>query len=115
MFDEDFRQAAARIVRETGKPIAQVARDWESTSAHWVSSAPRTRAAVTPRPEHLQHRRVASLVGVEAAVDPIRRIEPLDGGPAHRLQADEVDSRAFGVGLVAQLEVGAASACSMST
>ncbi len=26
-FDEDFRQGAVRIVRETGKPIAQVARD----------------------------------------------------------------------------------------
>ena len=25
-FDEDFRQGAIRIVRETGKPIAQVAR-----------------------------------------------------------------------------------------
>ncbi len=26
-FDEDFKQGAVRLVRETGKPIAQVARD----------------------------------------------------------------------------------------
>jgi transposase len=26
-FDHDFREGAVRLVRETGKPIAQVARD----------------------------------------------------------------------------------------
>ena len=26
-FDKDFRKGAVRLVRETGKPIAQVARD----------------------------------------------------------------------------------------
>jgi transposase len=26
-FDRDFKEGAARLVRETGKPIAQVARD----------------------------------------------------------------------------------------
>ena len=26
-FDQDFREGAVRIVRETGKPVAQVARD----------------------------------------------------------------------------------------
>jgi transposase-like protein len=26
-FDQDFRDGAVRLVRETGKPIAQVARD----------------------------------------------------------------------------------------
>ncbi len=26
-FDRDFREGAVRLVRETGKPIAQVARD----------------------------------------------------------------------------------------
>ncbi len=26
-FDKDFREGAVRLVRETGKPIAQVARD----------------------------------------------------------------------------------------
>jgi transposase len=26
-FDQDFREGAVRLVRETGKPIAQIARD----------------------------------------------------------------------------------------
>ena len=36
--DEDFRQGAVRIVRETGKPIAQVARELgvnEGTLGNW--------------------------------------------------------------------------------
>ena len=32
-FDQDFREGAVRLVRETGKPIAQVARDLASVSA----------------------------------------------------------------------------------
>ena len=47
-FDEDFRQGAVRIVRETGKPIAQVARDLginEGTLSNWW---PGTAAAATP-------------------------------------------------------------------
>jgi transposase len=32
-FDRDFREGAVRLVRETGKPIAQVARDLGSTRA----------------------------------------------------------------------------------
>jgi transposase len=39
-FDEDFRQGAIRIVRETGKPIAQVARDLginEGTLGNWCA------------------------------------------------------------------------------
>jgi transposase len=32
-FDADFREGAVRLVRETGKPIAQVARDLGSTTA----------------------------------------------------------------------------------
>ena len=38
-FDEDFKQGAVRLVRETGKPIAQVARDLgihEGTLGNWV-------------------------------------------------------------------------------
>jgi transposase len=38
-FDQQFRQGAVRIVRETGKPIVQVARDLginPGTLANWV-------------------------------------------------------------------------------
>ena len=41
-FDEDFRQGAVRLVLETGKPIAQVARDLgvnEGTLGNWVNKA----------------------------------------------------------------------------
>jgi transposase len=39
-FDEDFKAGAVRIVRETGKPIAQVAHDLgihEGTLGHWYA------------------------------------------------------------------------------
>ena len=39
-FDRDFREGAVRLVRETGKPIAQVARDLgvnEGTLGNWVA------------------------------------------------------------------------------
>lgn len=45
-FDEDFKQGAVRIVRETGKPIAQVARDLginEGTLGNWCARDRRAR------------------------------------------------------------------------
>ncbi len=39
-FDQDFRDGAVRIVRETGKPIAQVARELginHGTLGNWVA------------------------------------------------------------------------------
>ena len=39
-FDREFREGAVRIVRESGKPIAQVARDLgvnEGTPGNWVN------------------------------------------------------------------------------
>jgi transposase len=39
-FDREFREGAVRIVRETGKPIAQVARELgvnSGTLANWVA------------------------------------------------------------------------------
>ena len=45
-FDADFREGAVRLVRETGKPIAQVARDLginEGTLGNWVNADRRRR------------------------------------------------------------------------
>jgi transposase len=39
-FDQDFKQGAVRLVRETGKPIAQIAKDLginEGTLGNWVA------------------------------------------------------------------------------
>jgi transposase len=45
-FDRDFKEGAVRLVRETGRPIAQVARDLginEGTLANWVNADRRSR------------------------------------------------------------------------
>ncbi|KUL35408.1 transposase [Actinoplanes awajinensis] len=45
-FDQDFKDGAVRLVRETGKPIAQVARDLginDGTLASWVNADRRRR------------------------------------------------------------------------
>jgi transposase-like protein len=39
-FDRDFREGAVRIVRETGKPIAQVARDLGVKGGRWRIGSP---------------------------------------------------------------------------
>jgi transposase len=45
-FDAEFREGAVRIVRESGKPIAQVARELginDGTLANWVAKDRRAR------------------------------------------------------------------------
>ena len=47
-FDQDFRDGAVRIVRETGKPIARVARELgvnEGTLGNWVTEDRKRREA----------------------------------------------------------------------
>jgi hypothetical protein len=51
-FDHDPRKGAALLVRETGKPIAQVARDLginEGTLGNWVNADKRDAARVAAR------------------------------------------------------------------
>ena len=45
-FDQDFKEGAVRLVRETGRPIARVARDLgihDGTLASWVNADRRRR------------------------------------------------------------------------
>src|SRR5690349_552447 len=46
-FDQDFREGAVRLVEETGKPVAQVAKDLginAGTLSNWVGAARRAQA-----------------------------------------------------------------------
>jgi transposase len=46
-FDQDFKEGAVRLVRETGKPVAQVAKDLginEGTLGNWVNADKRRRS-----------------------------------------------------------------------
>ena len=45
-FEQDFKEGAVRLVRETGKPVAQVARDLgihDGTLGNWVNTDRRRR------------------------------------------------------------------------
>ena len=53
-FDADFKEGAVRLVRETGKPIAQVAKDLginEGTLGNWVNAGKRRRSDGRGSPE----------------------------------------------------------------
>ena len=46
-FDQDFKEGAVRLVRETGRPVAQVAQDLginEGTLGNWVNAGKRRRS-----------------------------------------------------------------------
>jgi transposase len=50
-FDQDFKQGAVRLVLETGKPIAQVARELginEGTLGNWCARERRSREGINP-------------------------------------------------------------------
>ncbi|MFG1954591.1 transposase [Micromonospora sp. NPDC048830] len=67
-FDREFREGAARIVRKTGKPIAQVARDLginEGTLGNWVNQDKRARGEAGgpgPGPAAVHRRRPEPVV-----------------------------------------------------
>lgn len=45
-FDQDFKEGAVRLVRETGKPVAQIAKDLginDGTLGNWVAKDRRAR------------------------------------------------------------------------
>ena len=44
-FDRDFKEGAVRLVRETGRPIAQVARDLGINEGPWGTGLIRTGGA----------------------------------------------------------------------
>ena len=49
-FDQDFKEGAVRLVRETGRPIAQVAKDLginEGTLGNWVGKERQARGEGT--------------------------------------------------------------------
>src|SRR5215207_466579 len=66
-FDADFREGAVRLVRETGKPIAAIARDLgvnEGTLGNWVVKDKAAREGV----EGLSHDDAAELKRLRAEV-----------------------------------------------
>ena len=63
-FDQEFKEGAVRIVRETGKPVARVARDLginEGTLGNWVGRDRRAREGGDGRLSESEHAELARL------------------------------------------------------
>ena len=76
-FDADFKEGAVRLVRETGKPIAQVARELginEGTLGNWCARERRRQAdgdaAVSESERAELERRLADSIARPEAVTP---------------------------------------------
>ena len=77
-FDAEFREGAVRLVQETGKPIAQIARDLginEGTLGNWISKDRRRRGeqpadqvSETERAELLRLRRENATLRMEKEI-----------------------------------------------
>src|SRR2546430_15557878 len=68
-FDADFREGAVRLVRETGKPVAEVARDLginEGTLGNWVNADKRRRGDGTGALDEDERAELARLRKVNA-------------------------------------------------
>jgi transposase len=64
-FDPDFREGAVRIVRESGRPIAQIARELgihEGTLGNWVNMDRLAREQAAHNPGRLSESERAELV-----------------------------------------------------
>jgi transposase len=63
-FDQEFREGAVRIVRETGEPVARVAREVginEGTLGNWVGRDRRVREGGDGRLSESEHAELARL------------------------------------------------------
>ena len=106
-YDREFREGAVRIVEETGKPIAQVARDLginEGTLGNWVARAREaregTRRAVPGDVEELKRLR-AENAELRMERDVLKRSVVLwvkeatsERGPVHRRPEDQLPGAA---------------------
>ena len=82
-FDREFREGAVRIVRETGKPIAQVARELgmhEGTLGRWVNQDRRAPGGRGPTDESEREELNRLRRGERRAGDGARCAQAL-GGP----------------------------------
>jgi hypothetical protein len=87
-FDPAFREGAVRIVRETGKPIAQVARDLrinEGILGNWVSAV---------GCQSSQEDQQGDLVGLLRL--PGRPLDPSAHFPPDRLDVSQVEASGYG-------------------
>ena len=86
-FDTDFREGAVRLVRETGKPIAEVARDLginAGTLGNWVNADKRRRGDGSGGLDEDERAELARLptgrYSSEAAVTPQEVLQRADNG-----------------------------------
>ncbi len=66
--DQDFRDGTVRIVRETGKPIARVARELGVNGEPWATGSRRTGSAARPGDAALDAGERAELVRLRREV-----------------------------------------------
>ena len=95
-YDREFREGAVRIVEETGKPIAQVARDLgvnEGTLGNWVTQAREAREG-TERLVQGRHRGAQAAAGGERRAADGARCPQAIGGPVGE-GGDEVSVARF--------------------